>query len=132
MSCHGLGLLAPNRYEICVYARGHTGRFFSTSNFDLHNMTLRVCNFGSKQPHLYNAYFVSVAFQLQTTVIGFLSQEMYHQPCTGTRCSLCILYSATCKLASGVRTRGEIPACTGVVYYFDFHTALAFKIMCSV
>ena len=31
-------------------------------------MTFRVCNLGSKQPHLYSAYVVSVAFQSHTTV----------------------------------------------------------------
>ena len=33
-----------------------------------HSMTFRICNLGSKQPHLYSAYVVSVAFQLYTTV----------------------------------------------------------------
>ena len=34
-----------------------------------HNMTFRVCNLGSKQPNLYSAYVVSVAFQVHTTIL---------------------------------------------------------------
>ena len=33
-----------------------------------HGMIFRVCNLGSKQPHLYNTDIVSVASQLHTTV----------------------------------------------------------------
>ena len=32
------------------------------------NMTFSVCNLGSKQPHLYSGYVVSVPSQLHTTV----------------------------------------------------------------
>ena len=32
-------------------------------------MTFTVCNLGSKQPHLYSAYVVSVAFQSHATVV---------------------------------------------------------------
>ena len=33
-----------------------------------HGMIFMVWNFGSKQPHLYSAYVVSIAFQSHTTV----------------------------------------------------------------
>ena len=40
-----------------------------------HGMTFRVCNLGSKQPHLYSAYVVSVPSQLHTTVFTHNSQD---------------------------------------------------------
>ena len=34
----------------------------------VHGIKFRVCNLGSKQPHLYSAYVVSIASQLHTTI----------------------------------------------------------------
>ena len=90
MSCHGFGLLAPNRYEVdlsnellkilCGQGAAKISKVKSQirpsqqphiclePEAQGHGMTFRVCNLGSKQPHLYSAYVVSVPSQLHTTV----------------------------------------------------------------
>ena len=47
-----------------------------------HDMTFKVCNPGSKQPHLYSAYVVSIASQLHTTVIGQLHEASQSYLCS--------------------------------------------------
>ena len=62
-SCDRNQCLVPHLkslFHICLEPEAHGN-----------GMTFRVCNVVSKQPHLYSAYLVSVAFQLHTTVCTF-------------------------------------------------------------